>query len=142
MRRSAAIVVATMGLAACSSTAKSPTVAHTTFIPKAEIVIGCPPGERCPATVASKAGLVVLRPKSTTEIDSVASGSTVLVMNLAAGTHRVTGTIKGDQIFDTGQMKPGNTTTVVLSTPGGMAITDVTTGEHVTLTVGSRQVRG
>ena len=44
--------------------------------------------------------------------------STVVVKNLATGIHRVTGTVKDDQVFDTGQMARGNTTTVVLSTPG------------------------
>jgi hypothetical protein len=144
MPRSVAFVVATLALAAgglgvtgCSSAATSPTVPRKNFTPKAEIIIGCPPGERCAPAVASKAGLTIVAPNSINQVDAVPDHATVVVKNLASGIHRVTGTIKDDQLFDTGQMASGNTTTVVLQTPGRVTITDTTTGEHVTLTVRS-----
>ncbi len=142
MRRPVTLVLATLalgvgsaGLSACSSAAKSPTLPRTHFTPKAEIVIGCPPGYHCPPSTPPKVGLTVLSPNSTAQVDSVPDRSTVVVKNLATGPQRVTGTIKDDQVFDTGQMARGNTTTVVLSTPGVVTITNTTSGEHVSLTV-------
>ncbi len=144
MRRSAPIVLATLALAvgsagvtACSSAARTPTVAHTHFTPTAQLdVHSCP---RLPAATGAPCdeGLSV-QPASDplgAPLRSVADHSVLVVKNLAADTRRVTGMVKDDQVFDTGQMKPGNTTTVVLSTPGGLVITDTTTGEHVTLIV-------
>ncbi len=38
-------------------------------------------------------------------------------------------------MFDTGQMHEGNSTIVVLDTPGTVVITDTTTGRHTSLVV-------
>jgi len=143
MRRSAALVVAVAmaltALAGCSSVARTPTLPTTDFSP--DLVVEVHP---CPAlpSVAAKApacdeGLSV-QPASNpldAPVRTTPDHSVLLVRNLAASARRVTGTVKSHVVFDTGQMAQGNTTTVVLGTPGVVTITDVTTGRHTTLTV-------
>ncbi len=143
MRRSATVVatlalgLSGLGLSACSSAAKSPTLPHKDFTPKAELDIHACPGLPSTATTACDEALTVHAPSDPfgPPLRSVADNAVLLVKNTAAGSRRVTGTMKDDQVFDTGQMASGNTTTIVLQTPGVVTITDTTTGRHTTLTV-------
>ena len=147
MRRSPALIFATvalglggLGITACSSVAKSPTVAHTDFTPKVELeaVVRCANGIGCTGTDLANPRVVLSGPHSPGSaqiVSSVPDHAVLVITSQAPGTQRVTGSVKEDQVFDTGQMVRGDTTTVVLSTPGRVTITDTTTGEHVTLTV-------
>ncbi len=115
-------------------------MAHTTFTPKVEleVVVHCANGIGCTGTNLPDQRVVLSGPHSpgsTQIVSSVSEHAVLVVTSQAPGTQRLTGTVKDDQVFDTGQMVRGNTTTVVLSTPGRLVITDTTTGEHVTLTV-------
>ena len=139
MRRAFALlaVAVAVGTAGCSSTTRTPTVAKIDFAPKVRLDIrGCPALPSAASTACDE-GLVVVPAKqpSGAPVRAVNDGSVLVVTNVAGGTHRVTGTVKDVPVFDTGQMVRGNSTTVVLQTPGTVVITDSTTGQHTSLVV-------
>jgi hypothetical protein len=142
MRRALALlaVAVTVGTAGCSSTTRTPTVAKADFAPRAEIdiVAGCPDAIGCAGGSGSSASTYLSGPSvpgSDRHVRSVAEGSVLTVTSRVSGTHRVTGTVKDVPVFDTGQMVRGNSTTVVLQTPGTVVITDSTTGQHTRVVV-------
>ena len=147
MRRPVAVLaVALASLAAgCSRAASSPTVARTDFTPKVEIRIesassaACPSGDSCQFVPPSTNTVLLVGPSapaSTEVVRAVPDGAVLEVTSQVTGTHRVVGTVKGTPVFDTGQMTRGNTTTVVLQTPGvvTIALDDAADG-HLSLTV-------
>jgi len=69
------------------------------------------------------------------QVQSVKADSVMLVRNPSHQDRRLVGTVKDDQVFDTGIMHPGDTTVVKLDTPGKMTITEVNSNAHTTLTV-------
>ncbi len=78
---------AAWALTACSSAAKSPTLPHKHFTPKAEIVIGCPPGPALPGSTRPSPRPACIG--AAAELDAPRSsrwptGSTVVVKNLAS----------------------------------------------------------
>jgi hypothetical protein len=145
MRRSAALLLAAAlalsALAGCSSVARSPTVPHINFTPSAKIrvVTGCgAKAEGCagggPATPKPTMS-DPLDPKTGDAVRSVPDHAVLLITSEASGSQQVTGTVKTHQVFDTGQLAHGDTTTVVLSTPGVVTITLAATGQRVSLIV-------
>jgi len=142
MRRALAILAAAfaLGVTGCSSTARTPTVARIDFAPKAEIDIatGCADAIGCTSGSTAEPSTYLTAPHVTgsgQRVRSVAEGSVLSVTSKVGGTHRVTGRVKDIPIFDTGQMVRGNSTAVVLQTPGTVVITDTTTGQRTSLTV-------
>jgi len=105
--------VLALGLAGCAGTrAAEPTAATVNFSPKtvfdvSEAGITSTPIEVIDGAVALKAGNVVE------------------VSNTGAGEHRVTG-----PGIDTGILKPGDTTTVVVTKVGDLQIVDLFDPEH------------
>jgi hypothetical protein len=127
MRRAASAVLvalALVALTACGSAKAEPTVAKQNFTPTVELDVGSA------ALDVTKAG-----DTSGAAVGSVKSGSVMLVKNSDSQNRRVTGTVKDDQIFDSGVMHPGDTTMVKLDTSGQVTITETTTDQKTTLTV-------
>lgn len=108
-----------LGAAACTGSAgRQPTVASVDFAPKLVVEvdddgIGFVAGRRADAAVS-------------TDPASVPSGSVVEVVNTGAGEHR----LQAGKAFDTGQLRPGDRTTVVLVDDGEVLITDRAAPDH------------
>jgi hypothetical protein len=134
MRRATSAALVALALTACGSAKASPTVATDNFTPTVQLDIGCPPDVGSPCTANPL--LVLTKPSSgDATVGSVAASSVLKITNHLPATQRITGTVHGQQVFDTGQLHEGDSTIVVLDTPGTVVITDTTTGRHTSLTV-------
>jgi len=100
------------------STAQTPTVASVNVEPVAELHVG------------DSGPLQFLLHEVTTEA-AIPSGSVLLVVNNGHVDHR----IQAGSTFDTGTLRPGDETSVVLTKEGPLTLVDTTTGREVDLTV-------
>jgi hypothetical protein len=108
---------------ACGEPVEGPKLPTVDFTPAAVIEAG-PSGLGCTSTSARDDRLCTVR-----------TGSVVEVANAGPGERR----IRGGEVFDTGVMQPGGTTTVVLTEVGTIEVRDVTEPEHtLELTVTAR----
>jgi len=106
-------LVLSVALAACAGTrAAEPTVATVNFSPKTVLDVDEAGITSTPIEVID--GAVALR-----------AGNVVEVNNTGAGEHRVTG-----PGVDTGILKPGDTTTVVVNKVGDLQIVDLFHPDH------------
>lgn len=114
-----------IGLALAASTgcagsaAKTPTVASVHSDPTVELHVG----DTGPLTL-------VLHEVSPDGAE-VPPGSVLLVVNDGQSDHR----IQAGSTFDTGTLRPGDETTIVLVNEGPLTLVDRTTDRHVDLTV-------
>ena len=134
-----ALLTASLG-AACGSAKATPGVPKANFKPAAELVLhpcgGVPPS--VPENSSNcTTGLWISRPDQDLgpRVERVPEGSVLLIHNVDTHDRRVLGTVRGDQIFDTGIMHMGDSTTIVLSTPGTVGITETTANAHTSLVV-------
>ena len=115
-----------VGTGCTGSAAKTPTVASANFDPTAELHVG------------DSGGLQFALHRVSAE-SSVPAGSVLLVVNDGTAEHRIQAwTTPGAIVFDTGTLRPGDQTTVVLDEPGSLTVRDEPTGREVSLTVGPR----
>jgi hypothetical protein len=143
MRRAAsvALVALAFALTACGSSKASPGVATVDLKPTVELDLhGCPGLPSASTTLACSNGLNVTPASNVfdTPLRTVPIGTVMLVKNLSAQKRRVVGTIKDDQVFDTGIMLPMNETTIVLNAAGTVSMTEMTDNLHRTLAVRPR----
>jgi hypothetical protein len=141
MRRAASAIVVALALSvagvACGSAKATPGVAKENFTPAVVLDVaechttGTSATETCPP----KLDLGAPHGQPDTQVQSVKEGSVMLVRNPSHQDRRLVGTVKNDQVFDTGIMHPGDTTVIKLDTPGKMTITETTSNAHTTLTV-------
>jgi hypothetical protein len=129
MRRAAATAVAALALtflgAACGHAKATPGVPHRDFTPKAELLVS---GSDLHVSGSGQDA-------SEAAVSHVPQGSVLLIKNDDTHNRQVVGSIKDAQLFDTGTMHPGQSTTVVLDAPGKVTMTEPATGQHTTLTV-------
>jgi hypothetical protein len=152
MRRAVPAVLAALALgatgSACGHTAPTPGVPKADLTPGARLLVYSPMscfGVGTSASTSSTARgecpalVTIVRPHDTSSTEqsltSVPAGTVMIVSNTAGADQRLTGTIRSDLVFDTGAVRPGETTTVRLDTPGRMAIVDTTTGAKTSLTI-------
>ncbi len=144
MRRAAVVVAAALvvlSVTACGSTKASPGVATVDLKPTVELdVHGCPGLPSASTTLSCRNSLNVTPASDVFDapLKSVPIGTVMLVKNLSLQKRRVVGTIKGDQVFDTGVMFPSNETTVVLNAAGTVSMTEMTDNLRTTLVVRPR----
>lgn len=130
-------------LVGCGHEHSTPGVARMDFDTKVELVLPTCPGVSGPTggpganatagTAPSAAGcgtddrlrVTPSRHPGGPAVGSVVAGSVLTVKNLDRTPRRVVGTDADAIVFDTGIMAPGNTTTVVLDTPGTVAIAEM-----------------
>ena len=111
-------LVASAGCA--GSSAKTPTVASVNFDPKVELHVG------------DTGPLKFLLHEVTTEV-VIPPGSVLLIVNDGQADHRV----QAGSTFDTGTLRPGDETSVVLTQEGPLTLVDLPTGRQTTVTVRS-----
>jgi hypothetical protein len=118
------VAAAMLPLAACSGdAARTPTVASVDFTPKAELHV----------PDSGDLTFIFGSPQS-----DLPSGSVLVVVNDGQDDHRIVGTVDTTQVFDTGLMHPGDSTTVVITKDGDLTVRDVPTGRDGHLTVTPR----
>ncbi len=140
MRRAASAALVALVLltcAACGSAKATPTVAKQNFTPDLVLDITdchtaatgttdlCPPK----LDIAARGGA------PDTQAHTAKAGSVLLIRNQSLQDRRLVGTVKEDQVFDTGVMHPGDTTLVKLDTSGKVTITETGSNASTTLTV-------
>ena len=119
-----------LSMAACSGhAAQTPTVTSVDFTPDAELRVtdSGPLSFQLNATETSIPGGTFTK-----------AGSVLLVTNDGRDDHRIVGTLDDEQVFDTGTMQPGNTTTIVIGSDGELVVRDLPTGRDAHLTVTPR----
>jgi hypothetical protein len=144
MRRAASVALAALALmlvtAACGSAKATPGVPKANFTPRAELLVhSCGVPSTVPESSSNCAGsLLVTTPGkefTAPAITHLPEGSVLVVQNLDSHDRRLQGTVKDQQVFDTGTLHPNDRTVVVLDTSGEMTISDQVTGQHGTLVV-------
>jgi len=153
MRRAASAALVALALSlttvACGSAKATPGVPKANFTPGAVLSFepphGCSSGNSTSTTPASctpemaintpGSGGGEVTPSGSSDITSVKSGTVLEISNSSSEDQRIQGSIDGTQTFDTGTLKPAESTTVVLDTSGKLTITDVGSGQKVTLVV-------
>ncbi|MEI7592124.1 MAG: hypothetical protein WCK41_02755 [Actinomycetes bacterium] len=115
------IAAVTMLLGGCSGSATTtPTFGTFDFTPSATLPI-------------SDDGALMLTDITTGS--DLPVGSIMVVTNVGTNPHRIVGTVDGAQMFDTGVMQSGNSTTVVISATGTVELRDVPTSRDLKITV-------
>jgi hypothetical protein len=143
MRRAAAVALVALALSfaavACGSAKATPGVPKANFTPKAELLVhSCvPPTSQETASGCASSTLYITKPgdELSARVTHVPEGSVLTVKNVDTHDRQIQATMKDQVVFDTGILKPEDSTTIVLDTPGTLTITDPTMDLHTTLVV-------
>jgi hypothetical protein len=141
-RSTAVIVIAITAVlaglvAGCGHHAATPGIGTLDLRPTVELVVReCPPAAS--TSPGCDQGDLSVRPTghpTGAPVRSVGRGTVLSVENQARTSRRVQGTTAASTVFDTGTMRPGEHTTVLLQTPGPILITEMPGSGRTTLTV-------